>query len=81
MTNHETTDHSTSASEENASTPNAPAEMTVEQFYKGLIGYNMTYANLKKALDSNDSWGGMVHAFEYVGILGYVEQQWPKELR
>jgi hypothetical protein len=27
---------------------------------------------LKTCLDSRDNWGGMVHAFEYLTVLGVV---------
>lgn len=30
------------------------------------------YERLKAALDSHDAWGGLVHSFEYLTVLGVV---------
>ncbi len=35
--------------------------------------YGIDYKRLKGALDSNEKWGSMVHAFEYLTVLGVVE--------
>lgn len=34
---------------------------------------------LRKALDSNDNWGAMVHAFEFLTAASAVLAAWPDE--
>lgn len=36
-------------------------------------------ARLKEALDSNDKWGKMVYAFEYLTAVSAVLASWPEE--
>ena len=38
-------------------------------------------ARLQSALDSNENWGHMVHAFEYLTVLGVVLTDWPEDDR
>lgn len=39
------------------------------------------YQRLRKAMDSNENWGRMVHAFEYVSAIGVVLGTWPEDDR
>ncbi len=34
---------------------------------------------LRVALSTNDNWGGMVHAFEYLTAVSAVLASWPPE--
>lgn len=34
---------------------------------------------LRKALDSRDNWGALVHSFEYLTVLGIVADAFAKE--
>lgn len=34
---------------------------------------------LRKALDAKDNWGGMIHAFEYLTVLGIVADAFKNE--
>lgn len=35
--------------------------------------FGVDYDRLKAALDQNDNWGALVHSFEYLTVLGVVE--------
>jgi hypothetical protein len=35
--------------------------------------YGINYERLKACLDQHDNWGDMVHSFEYLTVLGIVE--------
>lgn len=47
--------------------------------YELLESHGIDKARLKSAMDSNDNWGGMVHAFEYVTVCSAVLATWPGE--
>ncbi len=40
--------------------------------------HGVTFERLHEALNCHDDWGGMVHAFEYLTVLGVVEGAWKK---
>lgn len=52
----------------------------MEDLYAKLEEHGITKARLKKALDSKDNWGALVHSFEYLTVLGAVETMWPERM-
>lgn len=49
-----------------------------ESLFTAIEGFGVSHERLKKALDQHDNWGGMVHSFEYLTVLGVVEGLWRK---
>jgi hypothetical protein len=47
--------------------------------YEKLAEAGINKARLKTALDSNENWGHMVHAFEFLTVLGVVLTEWPDD--
>jgi len=53
--------------------------MTEPSIFQHLAAYGITRKRLADAMDSNDPWGKMVHAFEYVTTLSVLLTVWPEE--
>jgi hypothetical protein len=47
--------------------------------YDRLAELGIDRDRLARALDSKEDWGNMVHAFEYLTVLGVVLTNWPNE--
>lgn len=48
--------------------------------YEALIEHGIDKPRLESALKSNDNWGKMVHAFEFLTVASAVLACWPEEL-
>lgn len=51
----------------------------MKQAHELCVEQGVDRARLKAALDSNDNWGKMVHAFEYLTAVSAVLASWPED--
>lgn len=51
---------------------------TDSQILDRIEEYGVNYERLHKALDSKEPWGKLVHSFEYLTVLGVVEDAMKK---
>lgn len=47
--------------------------MTDSEIIARIEKFGVDYKRLHEALDASDNWGGMVHSFVYLTVLGVVE--------
>lgn len=47
-------------------------EVTDRQIIDTIKSHGIDAARLKACLDQKDNWGSMIHAFEYLTVLGVV---------
>ncbi len=45
----------------------------MNEIIEAIKAFGVDHKRLKEALDTKDNWGGMVHAFVYLTVLGVVE--------
>ena len=53
--------------------------MTDSQIIARIKAFGVHHKRLKAALDQSDNWGSMVHSFEYLTVLGVVEDAMRQE--
>lgn len=46
--------------------------MSDKEIIERIKAQGIDHARLRSCLDQRDNWGGMVHAFEYLAVLGIV---------
>ena len=51
----------------------------MKQAHELCVKQGVDRARLKAALDSNDNWGKMVHAFEFLTAVAAVLDSWPED--
>lgn len=54
--------------------------MSDAKFTQRLHELGIDHDRLKACLDTKDNWGALVHSFEYLTVLGVVEQAMREEL-
>lgn len=51
--------------------------MAQEDIYARLEELGIDRARFARAMEAREDWGGMVHAFEWLTVLGVVLSHWP----
>jgi hypothetical protein len=49
----------------------------MDEIYDTLLDLGIDKARLTACMDSNDNWGKLVHAFEYITTISAVLEHWP----
>jgi len=53
--------------------------MSDDKIIRSIKAFGVDYKRLNEALNSNDNWGHLVHSFEYLTVLGVVEDAMREE--